>query len=332
MIYPSYQLNPGDMFQVDASKVLLATGAPQTPHGKSRVLDMLQANERRYRKMEEKVLSMKGEPASSESKPETNPSTAEGGAEVEASASTDAPAEEGAGAEPAPAATEEQTLSKEDALELRRLRLECALLPAKLVIREDNQKGSKRAMQIRNFKDRIGYVLSTGNTHHLDVDELLDELQFEMRSLDMLRGDEDAKDAKEAKGENKESGAERQDRRKALLHKALDLYRVKGKKDVINAVGFDDLSTKEIRNLRGILKRDGENPVDEAKPYMTPWQPRPFMSPWVFVPRYLEVNHKICAAVYLRHPVARRGFGEVPTPFSFFTNQLAHNWYAERGG
>ena len=70
---------------------------------------------------------------------------------------------------------------------------------------------------------------------------------------------------------------------------------------------------------------------DWSKPYRTPWQPRDWMAPFAFVPRYLEVNQRICAAVYLRHPVARPGLAEVPTPFSPTLSQLAFNWYLKRG-
>jgi len=75
---------------------------------------------------------------------------------------------------------------------------------------------------------------------------------------------------------------------------------------------------------------DEENPVDATKPYATPWRPRNYMSAFAFIPRYLEVNQNICSAVYLRHPVARPGLAEVPTPFSMETSQLAFNWYLRR--
>jgi ribosomal protein S4 len=78
-------------------------------------------------------------------------------------------------------------------------------------------------------------------------------------------------------------------------------------------------------------KTDVENPYDPTKPYLTPWRPRPYMAPFAFIPRYLEVNQKICAAVYLRHPVARKAEAEVPTPFGTFINQLAFGWYLRRG-
>ncbi|KAK4454325.1 mitochondrial 37S ribosomal protein nam9 [Podospora aff. communis PSN243] len=78
-------------------------------------------------------------------------------------------------------------------------------------------------------------------------------------------------------------------------------------------------------------RTEAGNVYDPGKPYLTPWQPRQYMAPFAFIPRYLEVNQKICAAVYLRHPVARKGEAEVPTPFSNAMNQLAFAWYLRRG-
>ncbi|KAF2401900.1 alpha-L RNA-binding motif-containing protein [Trichodelitschia bisporula] len=72
------------------------------------------------------------------------------------------------------------------------------------------------------------------------------------------------------------------------------------------------------------------NPRDPTKPYATPWRPRPYMSAFAFIPRYLEVNQNVCSAVYLRHPVARPGLAEVPTPFASEVNTLAFQWYLRR--
>jgi hypothetical protein len=58
--------------------------------------------------------------------------------------------------------------------------------------------------------------------------------------------------------------------------------------------------------------------------------PRRYMPAFAFIPRYLEVNQNICAAVYLRHPVARPGQSEVPSPFPPHLQQLAYNWYLRR--
>lgn len=82
--------------------------------------------------------------------------------------------------------------------------------------------------------------------------------------------------------------------------------------------------------LHAALQQANENPIDRSKPYATPWRPREFLPAFAFIPRYLEVNQNICSAVYLRHPVARPGLAEVPTPFSGETMGLAFNWYLRR--
>lgn len=86
---------------------------------------------------------------------------------------------------------------------------------------------------------------------------------------------------------------------------------------------------KQQALLQAMIEAE-ENQEDPSKPYATPWQPRPYMSPFAFIPRYLEVQHAICSAVYLRHPVARPGLAEVPTPFPAETQQLAFAWYLRR--
>lgn len=90
------------------------------------------------------------------------------------------------------------------------------------------------------------------------------------------------------------------------------------------------LTRSERERLAELLAEESENPWDPDKPYATPWRPRPFMSPFAFIPRYLEVNQKVCSAVYLRHPVARAGKAEVPSPWGEMVNELAFNWYLRR--
>jgi ribosomal protein S4 len=87
---------------------------------------------------------------------------------------------------------------------------------------------------------------------------------------------------------------------------------------------------KDAKLLAAALERVRENPYDPSKPYATPWAPRDYMSAFAFIPRYLEVNQNICSAVYVRHPVARPGLAEVPTPFSAETMALGFNWYLRR--
>lgn len=91
-----------------------------------------------------------------------------------------------------------------------------------------------------------------------------------------------------------------------------------------------DASPSELDELREVLSLLRDNPIDPSKPYYTPWRPRDYMSAFTFIPRYLEVNQNICSAVYLRHPVARPGLGEVPTPFMESTSASAFTWYLKR--
>jgi len=97
--------------------------------------------------------------------------------------------------------------------------------------------------------------------------------------------------------------------------------------DTIDTTGLSD---QDLKDLRAALELLQDNPVDPSKPYLTPWQPREYMSAFAFIPRYLEVNQNICAAVYLRHPVARPGLAEVPTPFAEGTSASAFAWYLRR--
>ena len=90
------------------------------------------------------------------------------------------------------------------------------------------------------------------------------------------------------------------------------------------------LTDGEQRQFSQIMTKEAENPCDPTKTYATPWRPRKYMSAFAFIPRYLEVNQKICAAVYLRHPVCRPGMSEIPSPFTPELTQLAFNWYLRR--
>ncbi|KAK3398202.1 hypothetical protein B0T20DRAFT_353274 [Sordaria brevicollis] len=118
----------------------------------------------------------------------------------------------------------------------------------------------------------------------------------------------------------------------------LDRLALSSSEDPQKSQAVRELKRQLPRSSREMLKKVIEyndehdsTEVDPSKPYMTPWRPRNYMSAFAFIPRYLEVNQNICAAVYLRHPVARPGESEVPSPFSPIINQLAFNWYLRRG-
>jgi ribosomal protein S4 len=106
-----------------------------------------------------------------------------------------------------------------------------------------------------------------------------------------------------------------------------DESKSKSNKLVIRSKLWKQLSSQQRKNILNAFQGTGGR---KARGNSLPYRPRDWMSPFAFIPRYLEVNHRICAAVYLRHPVARPGLSEVPTPFSPKIAQLAFNWYLRR--
>ncbi len=77
----------------------------------------------------------------------------------------------------------------------------------------------------------------------------------------------------------------------------------------------------------------------EAKPeppkhtgILTPFYLPQFASPWLHIPAYIEVSFKSCSAVYVRHPTARPGYSEIPTPYDAdgALMRFAWEWYMQR--
>ncbi|CAH0001322.1 unnamed protein product [Clonostachys byssicola] len=307
MVHPSYQLNPGDMFQVDVEKVLYGTGQQKIPQESVRFKSRLEKAEEREEKAQAQLLK-------------------ENSGEVESES-----AEEGSeSAEGAKSAT----LSEDEQLALREQLLESLLVDVKMVLRDKTRMklSAKDKSRLRVFRKSAAKFLARPEGSEIEADELIDELQTQMKSLNMYSYGKTRGEASEGAEEGEEV-REPNEQQKQRINRALDIEGLddKQKEMAIKVIGYEHLKKSELRNLADLLKQEAENPIDESKPYATPWRPRPFMSAFAFIPRYLEVNPNICAAVYLRHPVARKGLGEVPTPFPYFTSQLAHNWYLGRG-
>ena len=252
MIYPGYQLNPGDLFQVEPERVLYATGASKD------------ARERRAgRVFRRKSVAIK-RPSPAEPPP---------------------PAEEPSSTEPTP-----DTNFKEVLIEL--------ILGA-----SSTTVSAKRKQDLRAFKRNLQNTLSRQSSLSEALDpgilELASSLGVSFTTSTSSPADSTAS----------------QDNVPTFNPK------------VAAAVA---LSKPDASIIREALITAQENPIVDSKPYATPWRPREWMSAFAFVPRYLEVHHKICSAVYIRHPVARPGLAEVPTPYGLETNALAFNWYLRR--
>ena len=65
---------------------------------------------------------------------------------------------------------------------------------------------------------------------------------------------------------------------------------------------------------------------------LTPFYLPPYASPWLFIPAYIEPSFATCSVVYVRHPTARPGYSEIPTPYDADGTLIryAWEWYMQR--
>jgi ribosomal protein S4 len=259
MPYPGYMLNPGDMFQVDPSSVMFATGAAKDRSATARRI----AKEKGAARAEAREASGGQTPR--------QPSTAL------------LPAAGAARDEPTPAELKKHMQSLMDSVTA--------------VLSEDvNAKDKQKFRALRLTIRKSLSLWRTANPESVStLDAQLDFLKTQLASRTLP-----APSPTDAP---------------TPLMSADDTARLRA--------AFDKLRL-ETEHTSAWNKRNA------AAPYATPWRPRDYMSAFAFIPRYLEVNQNVCAAVYLRHPVARPGLAEVPTPFSLETGQLAFNWYLRR--
>ncbi|KIK63918.1 hypothetical protein GYMLUDRAFT_221070 [Collybiopsis luxurians FD-317 M1] len=75
---------------------------------------------------------------------------------------------------------------------------------------------------------------------------------------------------------------------------------------------------------------DDVNKDEKDKADLTPFHLPEYASPWLFVPAYIEPNFATCSAVYVRHPTARPGYSEIPTPYDADGEviRFAWEWYS----
>ena len=265
MIYPGYQLNPGDMFQVEPDRVLYATGAPK---------DKLERRAgRRIRAKYSKKASTDEESEDTEpqtSKPKPSPETV----------STDKTPKEA---------------------------LQSLLSQAKeLLATPSTSLTAKRKQDLRAFQRSVKRTL--GRPESLTATSLDTQLADIVSRMTVAPSNNTPQQQPSAQSIS-------------------EVPRLSTRGLQAEAATLDPT---QLQTLRDALQDARENPVDPSKPYATPWRPRDWMSPFAFVPRYLEVHQRVCAAVYLRHPVARPGLAEVPTPYGTEVNTLSHNWYLRR--
>jgi hypothetical protein len=308
MHYPGYLLNPGDMFQVEPERVLWATGArkdqdrygPKAPEQHPVVSRQAQNKEEKGRKGSRSAKEGRKEDAgkAEDAKDAKDAKAKEPGEAVETAES----GESGKTAEASELTEAGDNLAEGDT--------EVAAKPS------------------RSVKDQL-MELRDSVVKALEEEELTGKRKRELRSL-----------RTEVTGAISKAARMSQDdvlllrSQFSAIEAKLPSVQAAKEKGAFAAAYETELAAvadaKEQDRIRERMKEILDNPPDPTKPYLTPWRPRDYMSAFAFIPRYLEVNQRICSAVYLRHPVARPGLGEVPTPFDIQTSQLAFNWYLRR--
>ncbi|KAH8704196.1 putative 30S ribosomal subunit S4 [Talaromyces proteolyticus] len=298
MRLPGYLLNPGDLFQVEPERVMYATGAPKNKA------------ERREGRIAKKDAAQTEQTESEEPEKAEEPEKTE---EPEAKSDETKEAE----AKEAPKDTLKQLLTNAKTIMSR----EKSVLPA------------KKKQELRAFQRSVRSVLSKSATSTILTDSLESQFRELLIQLKGKTADSTVKSRPKQPTETQASDPSEKESPQtedssvvsAELKEAFD----KATEDP-ESVDVSELTVDEIKILRQALAQMRDNPIDSSKPYATPWRPRDYMSAFAFIPRYLEVNHKICAAVYLRHPVARPGYSEVPSPFGDSVQTPAFAWYLRR--
>jgi hypothetical protein len=219
-------------------------------------------------------------------------------------------AEEGDVEEAAAAEVPEEPIDAEAAKEKHLATLNNLKSRVQKILGKSEEYSAKRKQSLRKLLKAVKAAMDTArkptDTTSASMSEVEQELTSLFSELSITPAERKA-EAKQAAIEDKNSQQQQQEE-----------------------LGGGLLTAEERAVLQRLAREEARNPHDPSKPYKTPWQPREWMSPFAFIPRYLEVNQRICAAVYLRHPVARPGLCEVPTPFSPTLSQLAFNWYLRR--
>lgn len=309
MNHATYLLNPGDMFQVEPDAVMFATGKIKAK-GQEQGLD----NTPRPKKTRKR----KAAAAASEA---TEDATEEAAAAPEADEGSLEPAE-GAEAE----ATGDK-VSPQDTPESLQKRLRFLARSARDLLEADkDDMPVKKKQQLRAFLKQakaISSKLGRKDSEDAITDDLVTTISTTLK--EMAINDPALADRAEQSGAF--TPEQTTDAKEATEAAAPEASKPTAKPAAPKPYQFSD---EEQERLEEMMREYEENPVDASKPYKTPWEPRPFMSPFAFIPRYLEVNQNICAAVYLRHPVARQGQSEIPSPFPPSVQELAFNWYLRR--
>lgn len=85
-----------------------------------------------------------------------------------------------------------------------------------------------------------------------------------------------------------------------------------------------DKEYEDVNNYKSLKEPDPKKDT----PF---WLPL-YASPNIFIPAYLETSFTTCSVIYVRHPTARPGYSEIPTPYDADGSvvRYAWEWYVKR--
>jgi hypothetical protein len=101
----------------------------------------------------------------------------------------------------------------------------------------------------------------------------------------------------------------------------------------------EELAAEEVKTEQSVPTEAGSSQVRSSQVHsgsvsdkgLTPFNLPAYASPFIFIPAYLEVSFATCSVVYVRHPTARPGYSEIPTPYDADGEvvRLAWEWYSK---
>jgi len=88
---------------------------------------------------------------------------------------------------------------------------------------------------------------------------------------------------------------------------------------------------EKLSNSDTSAKPPNSTKTEDRDLKLTPLNLPPYSSPFIFIPAYIEPSFTTCSAIYVRHPTARPGYSEIPTPYDADGEviRLAWEWYAK---
>ena len=88
-----------------------------------------------------------------------------------------------------------------------------------------------------------------------------------------------------------------------------------------------DADTNPPGGVQSAIAKNTDGSANGHTPFHLPG----YATPFIFIPAYLEVSFPTCSTIYLRHPTARPGYSEIPTPYDADGEvvRLAWEWYSK---